>query len=54
MVLSKGRYLFDEGQLKTLYKDWNIIFYKEILGDWETHGEPKHRHLSVKLIAKKL
>jgi len=54
MVLSKGRYFFEEGELKELYKDWKILFYEEKLGDWETHGEPRHRHFSVKLIAQKL
>jgi len=53
MVLSKGRYLFDEAELKEIYKDWKILFYEEKLGDWETHGEPKHRHFMVKLIAQK-
>lgn len=53
MILSKGRYFFDEGELKELYKDWKILFYKEKLGDWETHGEPKHRHFIVKIIAQK-
>ncbi len=53
MVLSKGRYFFDEGELKELYKDWKILFYEEKLGDWETHGEPRHRHFAVKLIARK-
>jgi tellurite methyltransferase len=51
MVLSKGRYFFDEEELKKLYKYWKIIFYEEKLGDWETHGEPRHRHFTVKLIA---
>jgi tellurite methyltransferase len=53
MTLSKDRYFFDEGELKKLYKDWEIIFYEEKLGNWETHGEPEHRHFTVKLIAKK-
>ncbi len=53
MVLSKGRYFFDEGELKELYKDWKILFYEEKLGDWETHGEPRHRHFAVKIIAQK-
>jgi len=53
MVLSKGRYFFDEGELKELYKDWKILFYEEKLGDWETHGEPRHRHFTVKIIAQK-
>ena len=53
MVLSGGRYFFDEWELRKLYKDWKILFYEEKLGDWETHGEPRHRHFTVKLIAKK-
>ncbi len=53
VVLSKDRYFFDEGELRELYKDWKILFYEEKLGDWETHGEPKHRHFLVKLIAQK-
>ena len=53
MVLSKGRYFFDESELKELYKDWKILFYEEKLGDWETHGEPRHRHFTVKIIAQK-
>jgi hypothetical protein len=52
-VLSKGRYFFNKGELKELYKDWKILFYEENLGDWETHGEPRHRHFNVKLIAQK-
>lgn len=54
MALSKGRYFFDKGELKKIYKDWKILFYEEKLGDWETHGESKHRHFTVKLIAQKL
>lgn len=53
MVLSKGRYFFDEGELKEFYKDWKILFYEEKPGDWETHGEPRHRHFTVKMIAQK-
>ncbi len=53
-VLSKGRYFFDKGELKELYKDWKILFYEEKLDKWETHGEPKHRHFVVRLIAQKL
>jgi len=53
IVLSKGKYFFDKGELKKLYKDWKILFYEEKLGDWETHGEPRHRHFIVKLIAQK-
>ena len=51
--LLRNRYFFDEGELKMLYKDWEIVFYEEKLGNWETHGEPEHRHFTVKLIAKK-
>jgi tellurite methyltransferase len=53
IVLSKGRYFFDEGELRKLYKDWKILFYEEKLGNWETHGEQRHRHFTVKLIAQK-
>jgi len=53
IVMSRGRYLFDEGELKKIYKDWKILFYEEKLGDWETHGELRHRHFKVKLIAQK-
>jgi tellurite methyltransferase len=53
MILSKGRYFFNKGELKELYKDWKILFYKEELSNWETHGEPRHRHFIVKLIAQK-
>lgn len=52
-ALSNGRYLFNEGELKDLYKNWNMLFYEEKLGDWETHGEPLHRHFVVKMIARK-
>jgi tellurite methyltransferase len=52
-VLSKGRYFFDKRELRKLYKNWKILFYEEKLSDWETHGEPKHRHFTVKLIAQK-
>lgn len=52
-IFSKGYYFFDEGELGKLYKDWKIIFYEEKLGDWETHGEPEHRHFKVQLIAQK-
>ncbi len=53
MRLSNGRYLFEEGELRGFYKGWKILFYEEKLGDWETHGGPRHRHFNVKLIAKK-
>jgi tellurite methyltransferase len=52
-ALPKGGYLFDEGELKERYKDWKILFYEEKLGNWETHGEPRHRHFTVRLIAQK-
>ncbi len=51
-ILSKGKYYFDEWELKNIYKDWEIRFYEEKLSDWETHGLPKHRHYNVSLIAK--
>lgn len=53
LVAAEGGYYFDEGELRSLYKDWSILFYEEKLGDWETHGEPEHRHYTVKLIAQK-
>jgi tellurite methyltransferase len=52
-ILSKGRYFFDKGELKEIYSDWKIIFYEEKLSDLETHGEPEHRHFTVKMIAQK-
>lgn len=53
VVVSKGKYFFDEWELQEIYKDWNILFYEEKLGDRETHGELPHRHFTVKLIAQK-
>ena len=53
LVISKGGYLFNEGELKELYKDWKVLFYEEKLGEWETHGEPRHRHYLIKMIARK-
>ena len=52
-ILSKNKFLFDEGELKELYSDWKIHFYEEKLGDWETHGEKEHRHFKVRMIAQK-
>ena len=52
-LLLRGRYLFDEGELQKLYADWDILLYKETLGDWETHGEAEHRHFKVRIIAQK-
>ena len=46
-------YLFDKGELKKLYQNWNIIFYEEKLGDWESHGGTPHKHYIVNLIAQK-
>jgi len=48
-----GIYLFDEGELKKLYQDWNIIFHEEKLGCWESHGGTPHKHYIVNLIAQK-
>lgn len=53
-ALSKGRYCFDKKELIKLYQDWGLIFYEERLSAWETHGEPRHRHFIVELIAQKL
>lgn len=54
MVLSKSGYYFGEEELKEIYKDWKILFYEEKLGYWETHGELRHRHFTVILIAQKI
>lgn len=53
-AISQGRYLFDKDELKSFYSNWQIIEYSEKLSSWETHGEPKHRHFVVKMIAKKV
>lgn len=52
-LLLEGQYTFDEGELQSLYADWNILLYTETLGNWETHGKPEHRHFKVRLIAQK-
>lgn len=53
-AISRGRYLFDREELKINYSNWQIIKYSEKLSNWETHGESKHRHFVVKMIAKKV
>jgi len=52
-ILKKGRYFFNKRELKKLYDTWEIEFYLEKLGDWETHGEKPHRHFIVNIIARK-
>lgn len=52
-AISRGRYLFDRGELYNCYSSWQIIRYSEKMSSWETHGEAKHRHFVVKLIARK-
>lgn len=52
--ISQGRYAFNKGELRELYKNWKIVFYEEKLGKWETHGEQRHRHFLVKMMAQKL
>jgi tellurite methyltransferase len=44
-------YFFDENELKELYKDWQILEYKNYTKE-ETHGKP-HKHYICVLIAKK-
>ena len=44
-------YFFDENELKELYRDWQILEYKNYIKK-ETHGKPHKHHLCV-LIAKK-
>lgn len=55
VVVKKGMYFFSPNELRKFYEGegWKILHYKEYLGEWETHGEPKHRHYIVELIAKK-
>ncbi|MCK5322056.1 MAG: methyltransferase domain-containing protein [Candidatus Aenigmarchaeota archaeon] len=43
-------YFFNENELKELYKDWQILKYKNYIKE-ETHGEPHEHHICV-LIAK--
>jgi hypothetical protein len=56
MATLKNQYLFDKEELKSFYKDWKIIHYKESLGKWENHKRNKkiHRHFNVELIAQKI
>ncbi|MFA6446986.1 MAG: methyltransferase domain-containing protein [Patescibacteria group bacterium] len=51
-AISNGRYCFDKYELKKYFAKWNIIKYIEKWTPWETHGEPRHRHYIVQLIAK--
>ena len=44
-------YFFDGNELKELYKDWQILEYKNYVKE-ETHGKPHKHHICV-LIAKK-
>ncbi len=44
-------YFFDKNELKELYKDWQILEYKNYIKK-ETHGKPHKHHICV-LIAKK-
>ncbi|MDZ7798232.1 MAG: methyltransferase domain-containing protein [Patescibacteria group bacterium] len=44
-------YFFDEDELKELYKDWQILEYKNYVKE-ETHSKPHKHHICV-LIAKK-
>lgn len=53
-IISSGRYYFTEGELRTYYSGWEIIKYNEKWGKWEMHGEPRHRHFIVRLIARKI
>ncbi len=53
-AVSKDRYLFDKDELKSIYKDWKILHYKEFMGKFETHNQKLHRHFNVELIAQKI
>lgn len=54
-AILKNQYLFDKEELKSFYKDWKIIHYKESLSKLEKHNNNKkiHRHFNVELIAQK-
>lgn len=49
----KKLYFFKKGELKAYYSGWKIFKHVEKWGKWETHGEPRHRHHVVQLIAQK-
>lgn len=47
-------YLFKRSELYEMYKDWNVLFYKELMTSLEQHnGGEKHRHSIAIIIARK-
>ena len=46
--------LADEGELKTLYTDWEILEFKSYTFEDEHPGVPKHLHASNKIIARRV
>lgn len=48
-------YLFKKGELKSYYKDWEIISYKEFMTPLEKHGKDGkwHKHGMAAIIARK-
>ena len=47
-------HLFKKNELKDFYKDWNILYYEEFLGELEKHDNSDlHKHAFANLIAKK-
>lgn len=48
-----SRYVFETGELKSYYDNWEILHYEEYFGAVEDHGEGPHQHLVVELIAQK-
>lgn len=45
--------LAKEGELLTLYKDWDMLDHKEFVLEDEHAGEPKHFHAINKIVARK-
>lgn len=47
-------YLFKRNELKSLYNDWEILFYYEFVTRLERHGEGQlHRHAVSEIITRK-
>lgn len=46
--------LSDDGEIKEMYEDWEIIEYKSYVFEDEHPGVPKHLHASNKIIAKRI
>ena len=46
--------LADDGEIKEMYGDWEIIEYKSYVFEDEHHGVPKHLHAANKMIARRI